>query len=89
MKWESMDDRDMFVQVAKPTDKTTMLIDVNGEPLEIAAGATVADLLLQLGYADRRVAVERNKHVVPRAQHTNTALTAGDRLELVSFVGGG
>jgi sulfur carrier protein len=49
----------------------------------------VAGLIGQLGFADRRVAVERNREVVPRAHHATTELVAGDRLELVTFVGGG
>lgn len=62
---------------------------VNGESREIPTGTTVAGLIQQLGLADRRVAVERNREVVPRAQHADTALADGDHLELVTFVGGG
>lgn len=62
---------------------------VNGEPRQVAAGATIKDLLIALGLGARPVAVERNRHVVPRAQHDATTLSAGDRLELVTFVGGG
>ena len=52
-------------------------------------GTTVAALIGELGLGDRRVAVERNREVVPRAEHATTVLAAGDRLELVTFVGGG
>lgn len=62
---------------------------VNGDPRTVAAGATIAALLDELGLAGRRVAVERNQAVVPRARHADTALAEGDRLELVTFVGGG
>jgi sulfur carrier protein len=62
---------------------------VNGEAHEIPAGTTVAELVGRLGLADRRVAVERNREVVPRALHADTALAEGDQLELVTFVGGG
>jgi len=62
---------------------------VNGNPRSVAEGTTVAGLIGELGLGDRRVAVERNREVVPRAQHTTTVLAAGDRLELVTFVGGG
>ena len=55
----------------------------------VSPGTTVAALIAELGLADRRVAVERNREVVPRAQHASTELAAGDRLELVTFVGGG
>jgi sulfur carrier protein len=64
-------------------------ITVNGQPRTVPAGTTVTDLLLALGLTDRRVAVERNRDVVPRAEHGTTALEAGDQLELVTFVGGG
>lgn len=64
-------------------------IVVNGSPRAIHAGTTVTALIAELGLADRRVAVERNREVVPRAQHADTVLAAGDRLEIVTFVGGG
>jgi len=62
---------------------------INGQARTVAAGTTIAGLIDELGLGDRRVAVERNREVVPRAQHATTALAAGDRLELVTFVGGG
>lgn len=64
-------------------------IIVNGDPRNVAAGTTVAGLVGDLGLGDRRVAVERNREVVPRAQHATTVLAANDRLEIVTFVGGG
>lgn len=64
-------------------------IIVNGEARNVAAGTTVAGLVGDLGLGDRRVAVERNREVVPRAQHATTVLAANDRLEVVTFVGGG
>jgi sulfur carrier protein len=62
---------------------------INGEARSVAQGTTVAALIGLLGLGDRRVAVERNRQVVPRAEHGSTVLAAGDRLELVTFVGGG
>ena len=64
-------------------------IIVNGETRSVAPGTTVAALIAELGLADRRVAVERNREVVPRAEHGTTVLAPGDRVELVTFVGGG
>jgi sulfur carrier protein len=69
--------------------EATIDVTVNGESRRIAAGATVAALLAELGLADRRVAVERNREVVPRAEHARAVLAAGDHLEIVTFVGGG
>lgn len=63
---------------------------VNGEPRTFAAeGLTVAELLERLGQAGRRVAVEVNRRIVPRARHAEHRLEAGDEVEIVQFVGGG
>ena len=65
-------------------------IVVNGEVRLVPEGSSVADLLHLLGLADRsRLAVERNHEVVPRGRQAATALAAGDRVEIVTFVGGG
>lgn len=65
-------------------------VEVNGTPRAVAAGSTVADLLQALGFPPGRpVAVERNRVVVRKAEHATTALQAGDRLEIVTFFGGG
>ena len=64
-------------------------IVVNGDARAVAAGTTVAALIDVLGVGDRRVAVERNREVVPRAHHATTVLGDGDQLEIVTFVGGG
>ncbi|MDZ4657379.1 MAG: sulfur carrier protein ThiS [Bythopirellula sp.] len=66
-----------------------MQLTVNGETRELAEGTTIAELLAELGLDPRMLAVERNLTLVPRAQHANTQLTAGDRLEVVTLVGGG
>ncbi len=67
----------------------TVAITVNGEPHEVPAPATVADLLARIGLDTRKVAVERNLEIVPRSAYAATALAAGDRLEIVHFIGGG
>jgi sulfur carrier protein len=64
-------------------------IVLNGESRELADGGTVSDLLRELGLDSRQVAVERNREVVPRAEHGQTVLADGDQLEVVTFVGGG
>jgi sulfur carrier protein len=67
----------------------TIEVVINGQPRRVAQGTTIAALIGELGLGDRRVAVERNREVVPRADHATTQLVANDRLELVTFVGGG
>jgi sulfur carrier protein len=66
-----------------------MTIQVNGQSHEIATGTSVSELLRELGVTQPHVAVELNLEVVPRDQHQATALHDGDRLEVVTLVGGG
>jgi sulfur carrier protein len=62
---------------------------VNDEPRAVEPGATVADLVSALGLGPRRIAVEVNEAVVPRARYGETPLAEGDRVEVIHFVGGG
>jgi sulfur carrier protein len=64
-------------------------IRVNGEPMRLPAGASVADLLERLRVSTPRVAVERNREILPKAQYTGTPLADGDVFEVVELVGGG
>jgi thiamine biosynthesis protein ThiS len=66
-----------------------MQLTVNGEPQDLPAPLTVADLLGRFGIAGGRVAVEVNEEVVPRGTYEARHLAAGDRVEIVHFVGGG
>ena len=66
-----------------------MQISLNGKPREVERGDTVASLLEALGLDPRQVAVERNLELAPRTRHAATILTAGDRIEVVTLVGGG
>jgi thiazole synthase len=64
-------------------------LTVNGEPRQADAGTTVAALLQAMGIDPARVAVERNRDVVPRATWTDAGLADGDKVEIVAFIGGG
>jgi sulfur carrier protein len=66
-----------------------MNIVLNGQTREIAADTTIAGLIDVLGIEARHVAVEVNLELVPRAQHPEHLLHDGDRLEVVTLVGGG
>ena len=66
-----------------------MKIWVNGEPREVEDGTTLAGLLTALALSGPGVAVEVNAEVVRRARHTEQRLAEGDRVEIVTFVGGG
>ena len=64
-------------------------VRMNGELREVAQGATVADLVADLGLKPEQVAVERNRQIVRRPDHAETLLEDGDHLEVVTFFGGG
>ena len=64
-------------------------IHVNGETRAWRADGTVADLLRELDIHSERVAVELNLHIVDRSALTEQRLQDGDRVEILSFIGGG
>jgi thiamine biosynthesis protein ThiS len=64
-------------------------VTVNGQPRELAAPLSVADLLQKLEIPPRGLAVEVNLQIVPRARHAEHLLADGDKLEIVTLVGGG
>lgn len=74
---------------ANATNVYSMQLTVNGEALSVPDGLNIATLLVHLKLTDGPVAVERNREVIPRANHALTSLSDGDVLELVHFVGGG
>jgi sulfur carrier protein len=64
-------------------------IRVNGEAQQVADGATLDAFLDNLGVRRDGTAVALNDDVVPRALHGSTALSEGDRLEIIVAVAGG
>ena len=66
-----------------------MQIQVNGESRDLAEETTISQLIELLQLDPRYLAVERNRQLVPRAEHQQTLLQEGDSLEVVTLVGGG
>ncbi|MFO0916706.1 MAG: sulfur carrier protein ThiS [Planctomycetaceae bacterium] len=66
-----------------------MTIILNGEPREIVPPQTVGDLLAQLKLQPQRLAVELNEQLLPRGEFGRACLAEGDRVEIVTLVGGG
>ena len=66
-----------------------MNVFVNGDPEELPDGATVGALVEKFKLTPKRVAVEVNREIVPRTNYDDTPLQEGDRVEVVTFVGGG
>ena len=66
-----------------------MKLTVNGAEKIVPEGLTLAQLVRELGLEKNPIAVELNRKVVPRDRHGETRLAGGDRLEIVTLVGGG
>lgn len=66
-----------------------MQIELNGVARELDATTTIAALLAREGLAERRVAVEVNREIVPKSAHATRTLADGDRVEIVHALGGG
>ncbi len=64
-------------------------LTINGAPKQLRSGTTVADLVIELDLAGKRIAIERNGEIVPRSAFAATTLLPDDRLEIVGAVGGG
>ena len=69
--------------------RESISVQVNGEKRELLAGTTVWQLLEQLGLNHARVAIEYNLVILPKGKWEQTRMAAGDKLEIVQFVGGG
>jgi thiamine biosynthesis protein ThiS len=66
-----------------------MTVTINGERREIPDGLNIIALLEHLGMSNGRVAIERNRDILPRARWQETQVESGDSFEIVHFVGGG
>lgn len=73
----------------EPSTPTALSLTINGESREFRDVRTVADLLATLQLDPRRVAVEVNEALVRRGSFAAAVLSPGDRVELVTLVGGG
>ncbi len=63
-------------------------IKLNGESTRTKS-PTLSALLFELGLAEKKIAIELNKDIIPRNAYENTKLTFGDQIEIIHFVGGG
>ena len=66
-----------------------MKILLNGRVRDVRAGASLSELVRDLGLRPELVAIEVNGELVPRSSHASRELRAGDAVELVTLVGGG
>ena len=69
---------------------TRVTVSINGSPRHFDPfPVTVAELVVALNLAGKRIAVEKNGAIVPKSRYADTPVAAGDRLEIVGAVGGG
>ena len=66
-----------------------MEVVVNGSVRNVEAAASLAELVVVLGLAGKRIAIERNGAIVPKSRYAETPIAPDDRLEIVAAVGGG
>jgi thiamine biosynthesis protein ThiS len=64
-------------------------LHVNGAAMDVPENTTVAGLLTLIGLNAKKIAVERNREIVPRSTYAHVTLQPGDALEIVHFIGGG
>ena len=65
-----------------------MEVTINGNLTQVTS-CNLSELITELGLGDKKIAIEHNKEVVPRAMHLDVKLSEGDIVEIISFVGGG
>lgn len=70
--------------------KMSMHLIINGEDHDdVPEGLTVAGLIAHLGLPEKKIAIERNREVVPKSQFDDVQLENHDVLEIIHFIGGG
>ena len=66
-----------------------MKIVVNGEEISLPEDSNIQDLITQLGYEKKRIAIEINEAIIPKSKHQSHTLESLDRVEVINAVGGG
>ena len=72
----------------KQTFKFVKII-VNGVEISLPKGSNIQDLITQLGYENKRIAIEINEAIIPKSKHLSHLLESLDRVEVIHAVGGG
>lgn len=70
-------------------DSSRVVLTVNGDRRIFDASLTVAELLVEMDLAGKRLAVELNRQILPKSRHAQRRLADGDRVEIIQAIGGG
>ena len=68
---------------------TKIKINLNGKITEIAEKSSISDLIDNLGFDIKKIAVEKNLEIIFPDQYQNEIINAGDEIEMIHFIGGG
>ena len=79
----------MDKKIFKEHKKTKMKIFLNGKKINVGNNLTAQQLLSELGYQDKRIALEINGEVTPKSEYSNKIIVENDKLEIIVAVGGG
>ena len=66
-----------------------MKIIVNGEETSLPEDSNIQDLVAELGFTNKRIAIEVNETIIPKSKHRSHLLDSLDRVEVINAVGGG
>ena len=66
-----------------------MKITINGIEKKFTSSLTLDTLLIEIGHANKKIAVEVNEEIIPRSQLKNKLVIDGDKIEIINAVGGG
>ena len=66
-----------------------MKIIVNGEETSLPEDSNIQDLVAELGFTNKRIAIEVNEAIIPKSKHQSYLLKGLDRVEVINAVGGG
>ena len=66
-----------------------MKIIVNGEEISLPENSNIQDLVAELGFINKRIAIEVNETIIPKSKHRSHLLDSLDRVEVINAVGGG
>jgi len=79
----------MDKKIFKEHKKTKMKIFLNGKKINVGNNLTAQQLLSELGYQDKRIALEINGEVTPKSEYSNKIIVENDMVEIITAIGGG
>ena len=76
-------------KIFKEHKRNKMKVFLNGKKINVRNNLTAQQLLSEMGYQDKRIALEINGEVTPKSEYSNKIIVENDKLEIIVAVGGG